>query len=230
MKPCYAWIMQCVSYIRVSTVRQGNSGLGLSAQRAAVKDFCKQHGMAMVREFQEVESGRKNDRAVLREAIAYAKRTKALLLIAKLDRLARNVHFISGLMESGVEFRACDVPEANRLLLHIMAAVAENEARAISERTRVALQAAKERGTALGAANPRSRNLTRAARERGAVMTAEKAREAYADIAPKIRSMRDKGLSLAEIADELHAKGYRTRTGAEFSAVQVKRILDRDVT
>lgn len=141
--------MECVSYIRVSTQRQGSSGLGLSAQRSAVQQFCKQHGSTMVREFREVESGRNNDRAVLHEAIAYAKRAKATLLIAKLDRLARNVAFIANLMESGIEFRACDVPEANRLLLHIMAAVAEAEAKAISDRTRVALQAAKERGRRL---------------------------------------------------------------------------------
>lgn len=105
--------MECVSYIRVSTQRQGSSGLGLSAQRSAVQQFCKQHGFKMVREVREIESGRKNDRAVLREAIAYAKRAKATLLIAKLDRLARNVAFIANLMESGIEFRACARGRAN---------------------------------------------------------------------------------------------------------------------
>jgi DNA invertase Pin-like site-specific DNA recombinase len=188
----------------------------------------------MVREFREIESGRKNDRAVLREAIAYAKRAKATLLIAKLDRLARNVAFIANLMESGVEFRACDVPEANRLLLHIMAAVAEAEAKAISDRTRVALQAAKERGTTLGAGNPRSRNLTEAAmrkgRKRGAEATAMRAREFYAEVAPKVDAMRRHGMSLAAIADALNGEGYRTQTGAKFSAVHVKRILDRRST
>lgn len=226
--------MECVSYIRVSTQRQGSSGLGLSAQRAAVQQFCKQHGLTMVREFREIESGRKNDRVVLREAIAYAKRAKATLLIAKLDRLARNVAFIANLMESGIEFRACDVPEANRLLLHIMAAVAEAEAKAISDRTRVALQAAKERGTRLGAANPGSRNLTQAAmregRKRGAEATAKRARAFYAEVAPKVEAMRQRGLSLAVIAGALNSEGYRTQTGAPLSAVHVKRILDRQTS
>jgi len=222
---------EIVSYVRVSTQRQGASGLGLEAQRAAVREFCKQHGYVNAREFREVESGRKNDRAVLKEAIAYAKRAKATLLIAKLDRLARNVAFIANLMESGVEFRACDVPEANRLLLHIMAAVAEAEARAISDRTRVALSAAKERGSLLGAANPRSRNLTpeamRRGRRRGAKATQAKAREAYAEIEPIAIRLRDQGCTLAEIADELNAAGYRTQTGNTFGPVQVKRLLDR---
>lgn len=223
--------MECVSYIRVSTQRQGVSGLGLQAQRNAVRDFCRQHGFEHVREFREVESGRKNDRAVLREAIAYAKRAKAVLLIAKLDRLARNVAFIANLMESGVEFRACDVPEANRLLLHIMAAVAEAEARAISERTRVALRAAKERGQRLGAHHPKAKALTPEARargaERGAMVNASQAREAYAEIEPLARKMRDKGMTLLDIADELNASGFRTRQGKKFGAVQVKRVLDR---
>jgi DNA invertase Pin-like site-specific DNA recombinase len=223
--------MECVSYVRVSTQRQGASGLGLSAQRSAVQQFCKQHGMTLVHEFREVESGRKNDRAVLREALAYAKRAKATLLIAKLDRLARNVAFIANLMESGVEFRACDVPEANRLLLHIMAAVAEAEAKAISERTRAALRAGKAAGKKYGAQNPRSRNLTpvamRMGRKRGAEATAERAREFYAEVTPKVLSMRARGLTLAAIADELNSQGFRTQNGAHFSAVHVKRLLER---
>jgi DNA invertase Pin-like site-specific DNA recombinase len=225
--------MECVSYIRVSTQRQGESGLGLQAQRRAVTDFCKHHGFDDAVEFREVESGKKNDRPVLREAIAYAKNSKSVLLIAKLDRLARNVAFIANLMESGVDFRACDLPEANRLLLHIMAAVAENEAKAISDRTKVALQAAKQRGTLLGAANPGSRNLTpeamRTGRERGALATAAKALKEYADVLPKARAMRAGGLSLAAIAEKLNKFGHRTRTGKRFAAVQVKRILDRAV-
>ncbi len=219
--------MECVSYLRVSTQRQGASGLGLEAQRAAVKEFCRQHGMVLSREFCEVESGKRNDRPVLREALAYAKRTKTVLLIAKLDRLARNVAFIANLMDSGVDFRACDLPEANRLLLHIMAAVAEAEAKAISDRTIAALQAAKERGTPLGALNPASRNLTPEAVRKGAQATARRAREASATILPIIRDLRTKGHTLATIAERLNQDGYRTQTGAQFSAVQVKRVLDR---
>jgi DNA invertase Pin-like site-specific DNA recombinase len=164
-----------VSYVRVSTQRQGASGLGLEAQRAAVDAYCKQHGVKVGREFQEIESGRNDERAVLREAIAYAKRTRSKLVIGKLDRLARSVSFISNVMESGVDFAACDVPEANRLLLHIMAAVAENEARAISDRTVQALAAAKARGTPLGATNPKSRNMTPAVMEQGRALGAKAA-------------------------------------------------------
>lgn len=224
-------MQEVVSYVRVSTQRQGASGLGLEAQQSAVRDFSRQHGCKVIREFREVESGRKNDRAVLRQAIDYCKRSKATLLIAKLDRLARNVAFIANLMESGVEFRACDVPEANRLLLHIMAAVAEAEARAISERTKAALKAAKERGTLLGGANPRVRKLSTEAmqkgRLRGAEATKQRAREAYAEVAPVAASMRENGLTLAQIADELNERGYRTQNGALFAPVQVKRVLDR---
>ncbi|MGA7247867.1 MAG: recombinase family protein, partial [Candidatus Cybelea sp.] len=137
---------KAVSYLRVSTQRQGASGLGVEAQRSAVEAFCRSHGYRIVEEFVEIESGRKSDRPVLRDALARAKSSHSTLVIAKLDRLARNVAFIANLMESGVEFRACDMPEANGLLLHVMAAVAEQEARAISERTRNALAAAKARG------------------------------------------------------------------------------------
>lgn len=220
--------MECVSYLRVSTQRQGSSGLGLEAQRAAVEEFCARNGLKLSREFQEIETGTgKRDRPVLREALGYAKRSKAVLLIAKLDRLARNVAFIANLMESGVDFRACDLPEANRLLLHIMAAVAEAEAKAISDRTIAALKVAKERGTPLGAMNPASRNLTPDASLRGAQTTSTKARKAFAALLPLIIQLRAQGQSLARIAERLNSDGHRTQQGAVFTAVQIKRILDR---
>ena len=131
-----------VAYYRVSTDRQGVSGLGLEAQRRAVADFAAGRG-GILAEFTEVESGRKNDRPELRAALAACQRERAILVIAKLDRLARNVAFIAGLMESGVEFVAVDMPQANRLTIHILAAVAEHEREMISQRTRAALQAAK---------------------------------------------------------------------------------------
>jgi len=220
-----------VSYVRVSTQRQGASGLGLDAQRAAVEAYCKQHGVKVGREFQEIESGRNDERAVLREAIAYAKRTRSKLVIGKLDRLARSVSFISNVMESGVDFAACDVPEANRLLLHIMAAVAENEAKAISDRTIAALAAAKARGTALGATNPKSRNMTPEVMEQGRALGAKaaqaKATAYYAEVAPVIEELRARGLSLPAIADKLTAAGYVTRTGKPWNAMQVSRVLQR---
>src|SRR6266436_4972669 len=139
-----------VAYYRVSTDRQGRSGLGLDAQRYAVMRHVASHDGELIADFCEIESGKRSDRPQLAAAIAAAKKAKATLIIAKLDRLARNVHFISGLMESGVEFVAADMPMANRLTVHILAAVAEHEREAISARTKAALAAAKARGVELG--------------------------------------------------------------------------------
>jgi DNA invertase Pin-like site-specific DNA recombinase len=143
-----------VAYYRVSTKQQGESGLGLEGQVAAVATFARTNGAEIVRAYREVETSKRSDRPELLKAIAHAQRSRAGLIIAKLDRLARNVAFTANLMESGVDFVACDNPHANRLTIHILAAVAENEARMISERTRAALVAYKARGGVLGAARP----------------------------------------------------------------------------
>lgn len=189
--------------------------------------FCRENGCELLEEFREIESGRKSDRVVLRRALARAKTTKAILLIAKLDRLARNVAFIANLMEAGVEFRACDLPEASKFILHIMAAVAEQEAHAISDRTRAALQAAKARGIQLGAANAACRNLTVDARLRGAVCTSKRAAAHYAEILPLVRELRNRGLSLRAIARRLADAGPATRSGRPWSATQVRRIISQ---
>ncbi len=139
-----------VAYYRVSTSRQGESGLGLEAQEDAVQKFCTSNAGLVLCEFREVESGTKKDRPALKQAIAYCEKHGAALLIAKLDRLARNVHFVSGLLESGVRFVAVDMPSADRFMMHVYAAVAEEEARRISERTRSALAVARARGVQLG--------------------------------------------------------------------------------
>lgn len=139
-----------VCYYRVSTQRQGESGLGLEAQQRAVAAFRAPRGGEVLAEFTEVESGRKNDRPKLQEALAFCRKRRATLLIAKLDRLARSVFFISGLMESGVEFLAVDQPTKDRFMLHIQAAFAEEEARRISERTKAAMLSAKLRGVVIG--------------------------------------------------------------------------------
>ena len=140
-----------ISYLRVSTDRQGASGLGLEAQRKAVEDYLNGGSWKLAAEYVEIESGkRSNNRPQLAGALAACKKHKAKLVIAKLDRLARNVHFISGLMDAGVEFVACDMPHANKLTIHILAAVAEHEREAISARTKAALAAAKARGKQLG--------------------------------------------------------------------------------
>src|SRR3954469_11857326 len=139
-----------VAYYRVSTEKQGRSGLGLEAQQEAVRSYLNGGGWHLMAEVVEVESGKKNDRPRLAEALRLCRLHGAILIIAKLDRLARNVAFISNLMESGVEFTAVDFPQANRLTVHILAAVAEHEREMISRRTKDALAAAKARGTKLG--------------------------------------------------------------------------------
>ena len=143
-----------IGYTRVSTDKQAASGLGLAGQVTAIEGYAQSAGGRLLASYQETESGRNNDRPQLAKAMAHAKRIGATLIIAKLDRLARNVHFISGLMESGVQFVAVDNPAATPLTLHILAAVAEAEAAAISSRTKAALAAAKARGQKLGSARP----------------------------------------------------------------------------
>ncbi|MEO6313566.1 MAG: recombinase family protein [Chitinophagaceae bacterium] len=143
-------MLTAVSYYRVSTVRQGKSGLGLEAQQSAVQAYAKANGIDLCQEFTEIESGKRNNRPVLLNALAYCRKHKTKLIIAKLDRLGRNVAFISDLMESNVSFVAVDNPQANELILHIMAAFAQHERKAISIRTKEALQAAKRRGQVLG--------------------------------------------------------------------------------
>lgn len=220
---------RAVTYLRVSTQRQSASGLGLEAQRAAVEAFCNAQGYRIVEDFVEIESGCKSDRPVLPQALSRAKSSKATLVIAKLDRLARNVAFIANLMESGAEFRACDMPEANRLLLHVMAAVAEQEARSIGERTRTALSAAKARGVKLGASNPRSRNLSRKAAARGAAASAVVRRrlrdQTNAAVTAQIVELHDEGFSLREIASALNGDGHTTTTGRPWHPMAVSRVL-----
>src|ERR1700677_1523334 len=177
-----------VSYIRVSTEKQGASGLGLEAQQTYVTSYCDRTGSTLLREFCEIESGRKNDRPELAKAITFAKRSKATLVIAKLDRLARNVAFVANLMETNVAFESCDLPGANNMTVHVMAAVAENEAKAISQRTKDALAAAKARGVKLGAHHPSAKPLQPEARAKGQARSArinrEKAIAEYADVLP----------------------------------------------
>jgi DNA invertase Pin-like site-specific DNA recombinase len=220
-----------VSYLRVSCDRQGRSGLGLEGQRASVEAFCKRTASTIAREFVEVESGRHDDRPKLAEALAFARRSKATLLVAKLDRLSRSVRFIATVMDSGVEFAAADMPDANRMTLHILAAIAEGEARAISDRTKAALAAYKARGGRLGAQNPACRSLTPHARRKGQTLGASanrvKAFEAYADLAPYAMTLRGSGFSLRAIAQRLNDDGHRTRTDVPWSQVQVSRLLAR---
>lgn len=214
-----------VAYYRVSTKGQGSSGLGLEAQEAAVMRWLNGGEWELLSSYTDVESGTRkgNNRPELKKALQHCKRTGATLVIAKLDRLARNVHFVSGLMESGVEFVAVDMPQANRLTIHIMAAMAEHEAEAISKRTKEALAAAKARGKVLG--NPD--NLTREAQSKGAKGNRDKAISAYAPLAANVINLKSRGMSFRQIAAHLNERGETTSTGAAFTQMTVKRIYDR---
>jgi DNA invertase Pin-like site-specific DNA recombinase len=219
-----------IAYYRVSSKRQGRSGLGLEAQQSDAAAYARQQGAKVLASYTEVETGKRADRPELAKAIAHAKRARATLVVAKLDRLARNVAFTSKLMDSGVDFVCCDNPHANRLTIHILAAVAEDEARRISERTKAALAAAKRRGTKLGAANPNCRNLTKAARKRGAkaggIAVRQLADEAYEDMRDYFAEMRP-AFSYQQIATVLNLRGDRTRRGKPWSDVAVMRACKR---
>lgn len=219
--------MHFVTYLRVSTDRQGKSGLGLEAQRAAVADRVAGKG-EIAAEYVEIESGKKNDRPQLARALAEAKRIGAVLLIAKLDRLARNVAFIANLLEAGVEIAAADMPEANRFLLHVMAAVAEHEGRAISDRTRAALAAAKARGVALGWSMPGRAGEQHQAARKGAERNAQKADQHAANVLPVIRQIAGGGASLRRTADELNARGIKTARGGQWHAATVRNVMARE--
>jgi DNA invertase Pin-like site-specific DNA recombinase len=224
-----------VAYFRVSTKQQGESGLGLEGQANAVETFAKQAGKPIVARYTEVETGKRADRPELAKALAHARRAKATLVVAKLDRLARNVAFTSALMRAGVDFLCCDNPHANKLTIHILAAVAEDEAERISARTKAALAAAKARGELLGSARPghwtgkedvRDAALAKA-RTVAARTISQQAREAYADLWPMMMEQRKKGMTLQAIADELNTQGHTTRRGKPWNQVQVSRVLER---
>ena len=206
-----------IAYYRVSTAQQGKSGLGLEAQREAVKGYLNGGEWELLGEFTEIESGRRKNRPELQAALAMCKKHKATLIIAKFDRLARNLHFISGLMEAGIDFVAVDMPTANRLTVQILAAVAEEEARAISARTKAALASAKARGTKLGT--------------HGAVLGAENRRKAL-DVAESLRpvlaEIEAEGIATVRgIAEALNKRGVPTPAGGRWHSTSVHRLLSR---
>ena len=214
-----------VSYLRVSTDRQGASGLGLEAQRAAVMQHIGSG--ELVAEFLEVESGRKDDRPQLQRALAEAKRKGAVLVVAKLDRLARDAHFLLGLMKAGVDFVAADNPQANRLTVGILALVAEEEARAISARTKAALQAAKARGVALGSRNPAIREALEGGQAQS-IATRKAAADAHAiNLAGRFDAMQREGLSLRQMAERLNSEGVATARGKKWYAATVRNAMQR---
>lgn len=231
-----------IGYLRVSTTKQGILGLGIEGQEAAIAAYVAKEGCKLVATYREVESGRKNDRPQLALALEHARRVRATLVIAKLDRLARSVHFVSGLMESKVPFVCCDQPMANDFTIHIFAAAAQQEAKATSERTKAGLDALKARGywstkknrvVTLG--SPQNLKTEKAlakakdARERGLATIQRNTASAYDDIRPRILEMQAQEMSLRAIARALNDDDEQTRHGKAWNAAQVARVIRMEV-
>jgi DNA invertase Pin-like site-specific DNA recombinase len=212
-----------VAYYRVSTQKQGKSGLGLEAQRSAVRGFVKD--CPIIAEFTEVESGKKNQRVQLQAAIDQAKREGAFLIIAKLDRLSRNASFIFTLRDSGVDFQCVDLPEANTLTIGIFATLAQHERELISARTKAGLAVKKEQGIKLG----KPENLTEEARQKG--VDGNRRRAALnpnnTRAMETIGMYKAAGMKYTEIAERLNKNGFRTSRGGMFQATQVQRLFKR---
>ena len=222
-------VQRFVAYERVSTARQGRSGLGLEAQRHAIDRFAEQSGAAVAARFTEVGSGKRSDRPELTKALHLAKVTGATLVIAKLDRLSRNAAFLLTLRDSGVRFLAVDLPQANDLTVGIMALVAQQEREAISRRTKEALAAAKARGVKLG--NPNGAAALRRAGQGGVALRAAVSRNANQfaqDLAPVVADLQSQKITtLRAIADELTARGILTRQGGRWHVSKVRNLLQQ---
>ena len=217
-----------IAYYRVSTAKQGRSGLGLEAQQAAVRDYLNGGNWDLIQEITEVETGKRSDRPQLAEALRFCRLYNAKLVIAKLDRLARNVAFVSALMEAKVSFVAVDLPTANNFTVHIFSAAAEHEAKAISDRTKAALAASKARGRKLGGlreggfGQPEQRLV---GQQRSIQTRQAKALSFAADVSPFVTEMRQAGMSLRTIAADLNAKQIPTARGKAWTAMAVQRII-----
>ena len=217
-----------VAYLRVSTQRQGSSGLGLEAQREIIHNYLRDK--KPIFEYVEVESGRKTDkgRPKLKEALSQCRTYRAKLIVAKLDRLARNVSFLSALLDSDVEIIFCDFPQANKMVLHILASISQYEAELISTRTKQALAAKKARGCKLG--NPE--HLMDKHKE--AIANSNKTNRMKAENNPNnkraiamLRILAEQGMTLTEMTDKLNKEGFVTSKGYEFRASQVYVLLKR---
>jgi DNA invertase Pin-like site-specific DNA recombinase len=213
-----------VAYYRVSTAQQGRSGLGIDAQHQAVAVYLKGHEGKLVAEFEEVETGKGANalikRPQLAAALAMCKKQKATLIIAKLDRLARNVHFVSGLLETGIEFVAADMPNANKTMIHMHAVMSEWERDQISERTKAALAAAKARGVDLGKTGPTNLKPHLDARREAADAFA-------ARLSGVVSGFQVAGLSQRAMVDQLNALGITTAKGGTWSLIQLQRLIQR---
>ena len=215
-----------VAYYRVSTQKQGKSGLGIEAQKAAVAQYVSRNGGKVAAEFQEVESGKRSDRPQLALALERCRLTRSTLIVAKLDRLTRDVAFLCRLRDSKVDFVAVDNPNATPLTVTILIAVAEEERRLASVRTKLALQAAKARGVKLG--NPNGAQAFGARSRAGAVEALKAKADSFAQsLAGIVRPLLEAGLSLRKIAERLNAEGIVTAQGKAWQANSVKRLADR---
>lgn len=219
--------MKYIAYYRVSTQRQGRSGLGLEAQQKSVRDYINGGGASLVAEYTEVESGKLNSRPELNRAFMQCKLTGAKLVIAKLDRLSRNAAFLLTLRDSGVDFVAADMPDANALTVGIMALMAQHEREMISKRTKEALAIAKARGVKLGNPNGAAHLLGHGNDEAVDAIKA-KADEKAQDLMPVIEELKGQGLtSLRGIANELNQKGILSPRGGKWYPMGVKRLMER---
>lgn len=219
-------IEQYVSYLRVSTQKQGYSGLGLEAQKEIIKNYL--HDKTPIAEFTEIESGRKTDRPKLKEALTQCRTTGATLIVAKLDRLARNVSFLSNLLESDVEIVFCDFPQANKMVLHILAAISQYEAELTAQRTKAALQAKKARGAKLG--NPE--HLMN--KHKQAIANSNKTNSDKARNNPNnkravglLKVLVSQNMTLQQMTDTLNDEGFVTAKGCKFVPATVKRLIKR---
>lgn len=213
-----------IAYYRVSTQKQGQSGLGLEAQKQSVMNYLNGGEWELLQEFTEIETGKGADaldkRPQLKLAIELCKKQKATLVIAKLDRLARNVHFVSGLIETGIEFVAADMPQANKVMIQMHAVMSEWERDQISARTKAALAAAKARGVVLGAAGPA--NLKRNVEQRQ-----EAANQFAQRLHGVVTGMKSRGLTQRAMVAELNTLGVKTARGGQWSLIQLQRVIGR---
>ena len=216
--------MNYIAYYRVSTLKQGQSGLGLNAQKEIIKQHLEPEDK-IISEYIEVETGKSDYRPELIDAIEHTKEEKATLIIAKLDRLSRNVSFIFQLRDTKVPFVCCDIPEANTVTIGMFATIAQHEREVISARTKAALKEKKRQGFKLGTPD----NLTEKSRQKSIEVRKDKMRRNTNNrrASAMIQELREQGLSYQKIADKLNQAGFKTSRGKQFSAMQVKRLVDR---
>lgn len=206
--------MQIISYLRVSSQAQGRSGLGLEAQRETIENYRRSVNGSLLAEYVDIQSGKKNERSGLSQAIEHARRTQSALVIAKLDRVSRRVSFIANLMESNISFVVAELPNADEFQLHIYAAIAQQERKLISERTKAALAQAKKRGVKLGSYGKTLAKLNKV-----------KAQKFARQFKERITQMRKEGLTLREVAQVFNEEGISSSNGSKWHATSVMRVV-----